>query len=136
MKTLPTAHAPLVIRTDFSDASRWDEAVAALTATNEDGFMADVQIVDDPAFRDLPADRLRESLPEGYDMGLFGVVDATALASAETPVLVVDLGDEPGRTLRVIATEYWGIENNVSLGNMDFAEFAESVDPDGVFRGF
>jgi hypothetical protein len=29
-----------------------------------------------------------------------------------------------------------GVENNLSLVNMDFVEFAESVDPDGVFRGF
>jgi hypothetical protein len=28
------------------------------------------------------------------------------------------------------------IENNLSLANMDFEEFAEAVDPDGVFRGF
>ena len=27
-------------------------------------------------------------------------------------------------------------ENNLSIANMDFREFAESVDPDGVFRGF
>jgi hypothetical protein len=30
----------------------------------------------------------------------------------------------------------WGIENNLSTANMDFAEFADEVDDDGVFRGF
>jgi uncharacterized protein DUF6924 len=30
----------------------------------------------------------------------------------------------------------WGVENNLSLANMDFEEFADSVDADGVFRGF
>jgi hypothetical protein len=30
----------------------------------------------------------------------------------------------------------WSVENNLSLSNMGFEEFAESVDEDGVFRGF
>jgi hypothetical protein len=28
------------------------------------------------------------------------------------------------------------IENNLSLANMDFAEFTDSADRDGVLRGF
>jgi hypothetical protein len=30
----------------------------------------------------------------------------------------------------------WGVENNLSLANMDFSEFANHTDPDGVFLGF
>jgi hypothetical protein len=30
----------------------------------------------------------------------------------------------------------WGIENNLSIANMDFEAFAENADPDGIFRGF
>ncbi|WP_376771528.1 DUF6924 domain-containing protein [Actinomadura alba] len=37
---------------------------------------------------------------------------------------------------RVIATEFWSIENNLSLSNMDFHEFADAVDEEGIFRGF
>ena len=44
--------------------------------------------------------------------------------------------DEPGRTFRVIPSEMWSVENNLSIANMDFAEFADAVDEDGVFRGF
>jgi hypothetical protein len=36
----------------------------------------------------------------------------------------------------MVATEFWGIENNLSIANMFFSEFADSVDDDGVFRGF
>jgi hypothetical protein len=28
------------------------------------------------------------------------------------------------------------VENNLSIGNMDFDEFANAVDKDGIFRGF
>jgi hypothetical protein len=30
----------------------------------------------------------------------------------------------------------WSVENNLSLANMDFEEFANAVDVDGLFRGF
>lgn len=30
----------------------------------------------------------------------------------------------------------WGVENNLSLANMDYADFAANVDPDGILRGF
>jgi hypothetical protein len=30
----------------------------------------------------------------------------------------------------------WSVENNLSLANLDFVDFAESVDDTGVFRGF
>jgi hypothetical protein len=30
----------------------------------------------------------------------------------------------------------WGVENNLSIANMDFEEFADAVGPDGIFRGF
>jgi len=53
-----------------------------------------------------------------------------------TGVLVVDLYDEPGRSFRVVPQEAWSVENNLSISNMDFEEFADSVDADGVFRGF
>ena len=49
---------------------------------------------------------------------------------------MVDLYEEPGRTFRVIPAEIWSVDNNLSIANMDFAEFADAVEPDGVFRGF
>jgi len=30
----------------------------------------------------------------------------------------------------------WSVENNLSISNMDFSDFADSADADGVFRGF
>lgn len=54
---------------------------------------------------------------------------AVALA-ATAPV------DSGGRTFRIIPSEMWGIENNLSIANMDFRDFADSADADGVFRGF
>jgi hypothetical protein len=49
---------------------------------------------------------------------------------------VVDLHRQRGRTFRAIPSQIRAIENNLSLANMDFAEFADNAGADGVFRGF
>jgi hypothetical protein len=64
------------------------------------------------------------------------VVDATTIRDPESPVLVIDLRHEPGRTFRVIPAYTWSVENNLSMSNMDFFEFADAAGHDGVFRGF
>ncbi len=48
----------------------------------------------------------------------------------------MDLYDGSGHEFRAIPSQIQGIENNLSIANMDFEEFAEAVDEDGVFRGF
>jgi hypothetical protein len=48
----------------------------------------------------------------------------------------MDLCNRRGRTFRAIPSQIQGIENNLSIANMDFYEFADWVDEDGVFRGF
>ncbi|MFB7125410.1 MULTISPECIES: DUF6924 domain-containing protein [unclassified Kitasatospora] len=48
----------------------------------------------------------------------------------------MDLRERPGRCIRVVAARLWSIENNLSISNMDFDDFAGNVDADGVFRGF
>jgi hypothetical protein len=50
--------------------------------------------------------------------------------------LVVDLHDKPGRIFRVVPAEIGNVENNLSIANMGFDEFADAVDKDGIFRGF
>ena len=74
--------------------------------------------------------------PKGSGHTFLFVVDRTAITHPDRPVLVVDLNEEPGRTFRVIPSKIWGVENNLSIANMDFGEFADAVDSEGVFRGF
>ena len=42
----------------------------------------------------------------------------------------------PEQTFRVIPSELWSVENNLSLANMDFEEFAGAAGAEGVFLGF
>jgi hypothetical protein len=64
------------------------------------------------------------------------IVDDVTVRSPEHPILVVDLWREPGRGFRAVPAAVQSIENNLSIANMDFAEFADAVDEDGIFRGF
>jgi hypothetical protein len=139
VKPLPSIEDSLLLRTDFSDDAAWASLCEAVQQPNEDGFQAYVACIDDPAYDGLTVQQVMALAPTGEECGEHSfafVADKTTFDSAERPVLVVDLYDEPGRTFRVIPSEMWGVENNLSIANMDYCEFADNTDPDGVFRGF
>ena len=132
-KTIPeTAFAP-ALRTDFSDEHVWQLVCRAIEAPVGD-FRAYVTFVSDPTFEGITVEEVVARTKQGA--GFVFIVDGLTLSHPEHPILVVDLGEKPGRTFRVIPSEMWGVENNLSIANMDFEEFAENTDDDGIFRGF
>ena len=134
MKQLPETENALVLRTDFADDAAWESVCKAIQTPVGD-FQAYVECLSDPAFKGLSTQQVVAAAAGTNRMFLF-VVDQASLAAPEYLILCVDLADEPGRTFRVIPTEMWSVENNLSLANMDFKDFASAVDKDGVFRGF
>jgi hypothetical protein len=95
-----------------------------------------VAFVDEAAFDGLTPADLLSLAPADPEYACLFVVDDKTVAGADHPVLVVDLHGEAGASFRVSVAELWAVENNLTLANMDFEEFAEAVDSDGVFRGF
>jgi hypothetical protein len=125
----------LVIRTDFAHDDEWAELRAAIVAPQtDDGFMANVAFVDDEAYEGLVPAALLKIVPEDADHVVAFLADELTLAHPDRPVLVVNLED--GTTFRVVPSEMWSVQNNLSLANMDWDEFADGVDEDGIFRGF
>jgi len=135
MKSLPVTENSLVLRTDFSDESAWQRVRTAIEQPAGE-FRAYVDFVSDPDFDGLTPEALASAHSPDSPHSFVFIIDRTALAEPDHPILVVDLFEQPGRTFRVIPAEAWSVENNLSLANMDFSEFAEAVDADGVFRGF
>jgi hypothetical protein len=132
-------HNPLVVRTDFKNQNAWEEICEAIRAPVRDGddtFYANVKFVSDIRYRDFSVQRLLAIVPHDYDHSFFMIVDSTSLTSPDFAVLVVSLRENRGSSFRAIPSQIQGIENNLSIANMDFHEFAESVDQDGVFRAF
>jgi hypothetical protein len=134
MRRLPESNQALVVRADFSDDAAW-ATVCSIIRAPVDGFFAYVDFVDDPAFDGVTVDQLVE-LGRDVSRSFLIVADATTMTDAERSLLIIDVFEEPGTTFRAIPSQIQGIENNLSIANMDFREFAESADADGVFRGF
>jgi hypothetical protein len=135
MKNIPETRGTLVLRTDFSDEAGW-EAICTAVEEPVGEFQAQVDFISDPAYKDLTVVELVELIPPSYNHLIIFVVDHVSISSPENPIIVMDLSQKRDRTFRVIPLEMWGVENNLSIGNMSYYEFAASVDSDGIFRGF
>nr|WP_146149490.1 hypothetical protein [Kineococcus rhizosphaerae] len=104
----------------------------ALHTPSDEGFTAAFETVDDPEWRDATAEQLIADAP---DWALFIVADAVALSSPELPALVISIEDGTARQLRVTPAVMWAVENNLSIANMDWEDFASAADSDGIYRG-
>ena len=129
-----TEHA-LVVRTDFTDDAAW-EALCRTILEPVGAFRPYVDFVNDPAYDGSTTEHLLAHVPHASTNTFMFIVDRTTLSLPHHPILVMDVDTEPGRTFRVLPSKLWSVDNNLSIANMDFAEFADAVDPDGVFRGF
>lgn len=136
MNKLPKFDDSLLLRTDFANDAAWAELCAAAQAESGYGFRAYVDCIDDPSYGGLTVDQLVALASDGGYITFAFLADRRALTDPERPILVVDLHDEPGRTFRVIPAAMWIVENNLSIANADFEDYAGAVDADGVFRGF
>jgi len=135
MKDLPDSADTLVVRTDFSDEAAWARICDEIEAPVGE-FRAYVWFVSDPDFDGLSIDTLISLGRRDPNRSFMFVVDRISLTNAEHPILVLDLADEPEPSFRVVPREMWSVQNNLSIANMDWSDFAESADADGVFRGF
>ena len=139
-KILPQTNCPLVIRTDFENQQVWKKICKLINAPVpspvDEPFYAYVQFLDDKDFRGLSMEDLLTRVPTNYKHSFLLVVDSATFAHPEFPILVVQLRGARGRNFRAIPTAIQAIENNLSIANMDFFEFANAAGSDGIFRGF
>ena len=138
MKPVPKTENVPLIRTDFTDDEGWQTVRQKIARPSEEGFIAYVEFIDDPAFRDLDAERLLGLIPSSMaDFGhpLVILADGTTFRSIEQSLLVIDLDEFRGQRFRALPSQIQAIENNLSTFNVSFDEFARSADPDGVYRG-
>lgn len=133
MRPLPESGNSLVIRTDYSDDKIWSAVRDQLAAPVGD-FRAYVDFVEHRDYDGLMIEQLLELAAS--EKSFVFLADSKTMTNPEHPALVVDLLHEPGRSFRVIPSEMWSVENNLSLCNMDWEDFADNLDDNGVYRGF
>ena len=137
MKPIPKTENALVLRTDFSNQAVWEEICATIRKpVGIFRFRANVEFLDDVDYAGITTDQLLELIHKNYNHTFVIVADQTAISQPDHPLIIIDLYEGSGREFRAVPSQIQGIENNLSIANMDFEEFAESVDEDGVFRGF
>jgi len=132
---------PVVIRLDFADDSIFSSIVKAISKPakgllNSSTLTFDVCCLQYKEYEGTSVEHLVKLLSASFKPAVIYVIDHVTITHADHPILVVDLVDESGRTFRVIPSTFWNVESNLALSNMDFEEFADSVDEHGIFRGF
>jgi hypothetical protein len=130
----------LLVRTDYSDDRAWHAALSAATAVydvDDFGRMgALLRPVESPDLSNLTPEELAALAREDY---LSEIAVADAQTMHDQTVLFVDfneLNGQAGRAFRSIPSEVEPIVANLSLANMDFADFVDNTNPDGIFCGF
>ncbi len=134
--SLVTSNAPL-IRTDFTNNVVWQKIVDATAVASREGFLPSLSIVNDRNFSGTSAEHLAALVSKASEYAVLFVVDQMTIAHYDHPILCIKLPDPgPRKSIRVTPAELWCVENNLSLANMDFQDFANAADADGIFRGF
>ncbi len=147
MPTLPEMGA-LLVRTDFTDDDAWDQVRNGATqAYGPHGFCASVEPVSDPQWVDATWGAVKAAAPVGVrgSCVLF-IADSITFASAEHPILVVDLSDKflsvaefpeiASRTpFRCIPSALWDVQNNLSIANVSWEDYVSQIGGGGVYRG-
>ena len=160
MATNDAGANPWVLRTDFSKQydPTWDLLKRLISSPQRDPisgmeFVANVRFVEDPSFAHLSPDSVVRRLPDNYPGLFIFLVDTETLGNREHPVGVIGfspVGEQPAelsrkphdtpadevKFFRALPSTLQSIENNLSIANMDFEDFANAVGADGVFRGF
>lgn len=135
MATLPTPRGSLLVRTDFTSDALWQQVSDEAYAINEDGFSARFDAVDDPEFDHASWQSVKAALPNDPRASVLFIADSTTLTSPDHPILVVDLLEDR-EPFRCVPAQLWSVENNLNLANMNWRDFADAADEDGVFHGF
>ena len=134
--SLPDSKDVLVLRTDFSSDNKWENICIMISKSGKElGFKPYVEYLNNIKYEGLKKERLLKR-HENYKHLFIFIVDSITINHIEHPILCVDLYDKPGDSFRVIPSEMWGVENNLSISNMDFDEFLNTTDNHGIHRGF
>jgi hypothetical protein len=135
MKQIPVTESALLIRTDFSNDEAWYD-LNSVAANPPDPFIFTLEIIDDAEFADFTPEKILDAIPDDYPHSFIVVADSTALNNDDYPLLVIDLLEDRGRQFRSTAAQIASVENNLSIANMGFDDFANAAADTGIFRGF
>ena len=124
-----------LLRTDSTRPDRWGALLACIETPNDLGFLAYVSVLTDPELEGLTEEDIRQLSRTDNGTSFVLVADELAQADDDFPILVVDTSGAGRPSFRAACQCLWSIQNNLWLANMDWEEFSEATDHDGVYRG-
>ena len=124
-----------LLRTDGTRPDRWSALLACIETPTDLGFQAYVAVLTDPELEGLTEEEIGRLPRADNAMRFVLVADELAQADDDFPILVVDISGEGRPSFRVTCKCLWAVQNNLWLANMDWEEFSEATDADGVYRG-
>jgi hypothetical protein len=96
--------------------------------------------IDDPTLDGAHWTRVKAAVPpHNQGASVLFIADDRTLTHPDKPLLVVDLVEFEGKQLTPFPctpATLFDVQTNLNITNLDWANFADNVDPDGVFRGF
>lgn len=132
---LPDSEDVLILRTDFSSDRIWDDLCQSIAKSGSElDFQPYVEYLNSKEYSGLNPEFILNR-DKNYKHHFIFVVDKITIEHPEHPILCMDLYDKPGETFRVVPAEMWAVENNLSISNVDFEDFLNSIDEDGIYRG-
>lgn len=134
--SIPASDEPIVVRTDLRDGVLWQKIILEMISPDEFGFTAKVAFIEKPDLSKIPVQSIATDTGSKYQWSFIFIADSLTMVHPEHPLLCVGLKSNSGKTFRFVPSAMAGIENNLSISNMDFEDFMYATEPDGIFRGF
>jgi hypothetical protein len=132
----PKEGTSTVLRTDFSNDAAWSAVQAAIDTADDHPHAT---YVSDPRFTDVSVQALIDeqvAAEEDDKLAYVFLADATTMTDPSSPLLAVDLQEEPGQTFRVAAEWFPEVSGNLYIANMNFSDFAKDADNSGTWHGW
>ncbi|WP_405163862.1 hypothetical protein OG203_01680 [Nocardia sp. NBC_01499] len=130
----------VLVRTWFGDDRAWESLVREVLTPGKEGSLASTTLVNDPEFEGLSPEALKAKHPGGAIVSF--LADEITLTDPEHPILAVrvlppqdyDRGDY--KPFRVVPAELSSVDTNINDANLDWEDFANRVDTNGIYRGY
>ncbi|MFI1398135.1 DUF6924 domain-containing protein [Streptomyces sp. NPDC020681] len=141
MRNLPDGDGNFLIRTCFTSEQVWDDLCVRVEEDASDGLLGGLRLVNDPAYEGLSAEQLLNLVPDDSGCVYLAVADARTAAPVDRPhdrtllIVNVDPGyEEHGGTFRAMVSDFASVDANLWLANVEFSEYMEATDQDGVYQ--
>ena len=131
---LPQSDYPLLIRTDFSNNTKWGIIVNQVNSP-ANGYDPAITFINDRKYEGLTIEQLPQFELDQEEHDFIFLADAETMSHKEGAILCLDLADNFGEGFRVLPECISEVANNLFITNCDFKDFQNTTASDGVYRG-